>query len=246
MTRILLPLLAFFVLSCYADIAIDTDDGSAKLSVAQFDCLYEEGDRTYIALLYDSNGVIDPTGLQNLENCGNAHHDYDNIQILINPCSPGNMCSNNLTSAKDQANEIIALTGHNNLIPTLIGVHKNGWPSSNSMANQNFLNEMIDTFLGANYTFIGIQTSYNSWSSVMGNKFSVASKAFLWWVNWNGKQDLTTGFAPFGGWSAPIAHQYAGKVTTDKCAPGVNINYSYYVHGTFQKKNGNKKFMSRI
>uniref|UniRef100_A0A914E6F7 Uncharacterized protein n=1 Tax=Acrobeloides nanus TaxID=290746 RepID=A0A914E6F7_9BILA len=57
--------------------------------------------------------------------------------------------------------------------------------------------------------------------------------------------DLTTGFAPFGGWSAPIAHQYAGKVTTDKCAPGVNINYSYYKHGTFQKKNGNKKFMSR-
>jgi hypothetical protein len=70
--RILFPLLAFFVLSCYADIAIDTDDGSAKLSVAQFDCLYEEGDRTYIALLYDSNGVIDPTGLQNLENCGNG------------------------------------------------------------------------------------------------------------------------------------------------------------------------------
>uniref|UniRef100_A0A914DZU8 Uncharacterized protein n=1 Tax=Acrobeloides nanus TaxID=290746 RepID=A0A914DZU8_9BILA len=50
----------------------------------------------------------------------------------------------------------------------------------------------------------------------------------LFWVNWNGKQDLTTGWSPFGGWTAPCMHQYAGNIVTNNCIPGIPTNYYYY------------------
>uniref|UniRef100_A0A914CGY1 Uncharacterized protein n=1 Tax=Acrobeloides nanus TaxID=290746 RepID=A0A914CGY1_9BILA len=87
-------------------------------------------------------------------------------------------------------------------------------------------------------------TNYNSWSSVVGPNFDVSFQAqYLFWVNWNGIQDLTTGFNPFGGWNQPYAHQYAGAITSNNCVPGINVSYDYLADTGFEaiKKNQTRR-----
>lgn len=48
---------------------------------------------------------------------------------------------------------------------------------------------------------VGIKTNLNSWSSIVGSNYTGVDDMDIVWVYWNGKQDLTTGFVPFGGWN---------------------------------------------
>ena len=94
-----------------------------------------------------------------------------------------------------------------------IQVLSNGkWPND-KQGNRQFILDMIKA-VKDNYTdgtgdvarSVGIMTNYNSWSQILGADWTGASNLDLLWVNWNGKQDLTTGWTPFGGWNA-VRHE---------------------------------------
>uniref|UniRef100_A0A914E328 Uncharacterized protein n=1 Tax=Acrobeloides nanus TaxID=290746 RepID=A0A914E328_9BILA len=100
--------------------------------------------------------------------------------------------------------------------------------SKNQNENRVFMNEVVLALFRFNGGF-GVISNNNSWSTIFGADYNVTDIAeFLIWVKWNGKQDLTTDWVPFGGWSSPFVHQYAGGITSNNCVPGIKLNYNYF------------------
>uniref|UniRef100_A0A914DZ89 C-type lectin domain-containing protein n=1 Tax=Acrobeloides nanus TaxID=290746 RepID=A0A914DZ89_9BILA len=182
--------------------------------------------------IYSSEGEFEEIGVQNILNATYAGLYSD---TYITPCrNVNNTCKNGLTSGRDQAIEILNRLANDNILAFLalkIQEYKN-WPKD-QVANQQFILDFTNTIWEAynNETFnsgVAIVTSYNDWINIVGPSWTGASGMDLDWVYWNGKQDLTTGWVPFGGWTAPCFHQYAGNIVTNNCTGGVPINYYYY------------------
>uniref|UniRef100_A0A914DV26 Uncharacterized protein n=1 Tax=Acrobeloides nanus TaxID=290746 RepID=A0A914DV26_9BILA len=110
-------------------------------------------------------------------------------------------------------------------------IERYNWPADQAGNREfilNFTNTIKSSMVNGAPGGVGIYTRYNDWSQIVGGSWTGASDMDLFWVNWNGRQDLTTGFTPFGGWSAPCFHQYAGNVVTNNCTGGAPINYDYH------------------
>lgn len=83
----------------------------------------------------------------------------------------------------------------------------------------------------------GVYSSANNWQSIVGLDWTALSHKSLWWATYNGEAvslqlDIRNkqiqnfnGFKPFGGWSKPSIHQYAG----DASGPcGFKTDYNWY------------------
>uniref|UniRef100_A0A914EJA9 Lysozyme n=1 Tax=Acrobeloides nanus TaxID=290746 RepID=A0A914EJA9_9BILA len=230
------------VCSTHADLGIESS--GTVISKRQFECLYNKyGFDNFMASVYDPAGFVDETGITNLKNAFDGL--LEGLQftgVSMTPCVAN--CQNNLTSGVDQANAVInRLNEDDNVVGmVIVKIDKSQPWSSNQQQNQKFIIDILSTILltydttnGNNSYYPGIITNYNSWSSIVGAKFAEASYLAdaLWWVNWNGKQDLTTGFTPFGGWRQPLAHQYAGNINNNDCATGINFSYFYIDNDDF-------------
>uniref|UniRef100_A0A914DU78 Lysozyme n=1 Tax=Acrobeloides nanus TaxID=290746 RepID=A0A914DU78_9BILA len=218
------------------------------LTVNQFSCLGTQGYGIFIGQVYSSDGAFDEIGIQNIINARAAGIYVD---VYITPCrNANNNCTNGLISGSDQANAIIQRMNDANIVGFLfLVIARNNWPADqtgNRAFILNFTNTVKTAFTnGAFASGIGIYTSYNDWSQIVGSSWSGASDMDLFWVNWNGKPDLTTGFTPFGGWSAPCFHQYAGNVATNNCTGGVPINYDYHASCTCKDEVCYNKFVKK-
>uniref|UniRef100_A0A914DTP4 Uncharacterized protein n=1 Tax=Acrobeloides nanus TaxID=290746 RepID=A0A914DTP4_9BILA len=202
------------------------------LTVDQFQCLRHTEFGPFVSRVYSSDGEFDEIGWQNLYNSMAANFFVD---MLIVPCfNAKQSCKNGLISGADQANAVInrVIKEDLDLYFFYIEIQGNQWPS-NKTANQAFILDMINTIKNATVgTYgVGIKTSHKDWSAIVGSTWTGASTEILYWVNWNGKPDVTTGFIPFGGWTSVCLHQYAGNVATNNCTAGVPINYDYHSDG---------------
>ncbi|KHJ94199.1 hypothetical protein OESDEN_05875 [Oesophagostomum dentatum] len=95
------------------------------------------------------------------------------------------------------------------------------WPSDTTH-NQNFINAMGEK-LDAMGVKWGIYTNNHNWGNIVGINWNKWAHKPLWWANYNGHQDFT-GFVPFGGWSKPSIHQYAGDYK-GPCSVDMDLNW---------------------
>uniref|UniRef100_A0A914CWM1 Lysozyme n=1 Tax=Acrobeloides nanus TaxID=290746 RepID=A0A914CWM1_9BILA len=213
----------------YGGLAIDLP-GKQVLTVDQFKCLFNQGYTIFIGQIYSPNGAFNEIGIQNMRNAREAGLWVD---AYASPCkNANNNCTNGLISGSDQAKAVIQRMNEEMLAFLFLDIERYNWPADQT-GNRAFILDFTNTVksASANGNFnsgIGIYTTYNDWSQIVGSSWNGVSDMDLYWVNWNGKQDLTTGFTPFGGWSAPCFHQYAGNVATNNCTGGVPVNYVYF------------------
>uniref|UniRef100_A0A914DLF5 Uncharacterized protein n=1 Tax=Acrobeloides nanus TaxID=290746 RepID=A0A914DLF5_9BILA len=144
---------------------------------------------------------------------------------------------------------ILQLLFNNSTIPFIwIDIDPNTNWSQNKTINQQVLQSMInasydnpdllynDTTSGVSIP-IGIRSSYNAWDRIFGLNYvqldATGLKLPLWWIRWNGKQDLGNDpdWKDFGGWTKGdiIMHQYAGNVQNTQCNLK-NLNYNFYLN----------------
>uniref|UniRef100_A0A914CP55 Lysozyme n=1 Tax=Acrobeloides nanus TaxID=290746 RepID=A0A914CP55_9BILA len=248
-----LLLLAFFlpIQSQHGLGAIDIP-ATSILTDDQINCLLNNigDDDEVIAQVYTKDGEFNENGIQNL-----IHANDDDGQwpaAYVTPCrNANNTCKNGLMSGADQAMTVINRLNQENMVVFMFLEIKKGnnWPAD-QLGNRdfilNFTNTVKDAFTKGIFTGgVGIYTSYNDWAQVVGGNWTGASDMDLWWVKWNGKQDLYTDFTPFGGWTAPCFHQYAGNVINNNCANGVPVNYDYYDECDCQDEVCFKEFKKR-
>jgi len=237
---------AFVLASCLvsstlAAMAIDT---TGSVTNTQWGCLATSGLEMVLGRVYTPDGTIDEVGIQNIIQAfnGASLEGYDAVFV---PCVSN--CKNNLTSGADQVAAAIArLNQEFQDVFIWVQIDKSSNWGTNQTQNQKLVSDVLTAVNNTNGG-AGVITSSNAWNSIVGSKFTSTSQIaqYLFWVNWNGKQDLTTGWTPFGGWNAPYAHQYAGGITTNNCTMGITINYSYFDDGSFRAHRKGKKMSRR-
>uniref|UniRef100_A0A914CIK7 Uncharacterized protein n=1 Tax=Acrobeloides nanus TaxID=290746 RepID=A0A914CIK7_9BILA len=210
----------------YAGIGIDS---KKKLDLIQWICLGDANFEMMFAQVYETAGQVDENGILNL-----LAEDFDGsmqMSAYIAPCVSGK-CLNGINDAAGQVNATLQnlkqkVSDFEGYVFIEVATYQN-W-SSNKAQNQQFIVEMVNSLHFAN-SFMGIITGQSAWTSIFGASFTNASvfAQDLVWVNWNGVEDLTTGWTPFGGWTQPVAHQYAGNINNNNCTIGKPINYVYF------------------
>jgi len=89
-------------------------------------------------------------------------------------------------------------------------------------SNQQFITSMINAGQSAGAT-LGIYTSLNNWSQIVGADWSGASSLPLWYAHYDNNPSFGD-FSPFGGWNTPAIKQYQG----DDSSCGISIDDDWY------------------
>ena len=189
-------------------------DVSSPVSLSQFLCMNNSGYSFTMVRGYQSNGAIDPNGLQTIENAAAAGLYHDTYHF---PCFGG-------VSPQDQVDAIVNYLGN---MPGnyWIDVETNpspgcGWQDPNT--NCGFLHNLVSAFQGRGVQ-LGIYSSYNMWNTIFGgpNNCNQFSNIQLWYANYDGQQSFSD-FQPFGGWTTPTVKQFG---TGSVCGASVDLNW---------------------
>ena len=86
--------------------------------------------------------------------------------------------------------------------------------------NRQFFEELINADFGGKR--IGVYTSKNNWSNIMGLGYTAGSAYPLWYAHYDGQPNFDD-FQPFGGWAEPQRKQFAGDEIL--CESDVDFNY---------------------
>ncbi|GMR33270.1 hypothetical protein PMAYCL1PPCAC_03465 [Pristionchus mayeri] len=216
MTRVALLFLALGVSFSTAYLGIDT---IAAISVSGFQCLKNNGYWFYIGRVGEQTGGIDNGGIQNMKNADAAG--LGAVDAYIYPCKRSGCAS----AAQQVTNTVNALKNAGVKYGTLwLDIERdNDWPSDLNH-NRQFITDMANQgkALGVR---IGVYTSSYNWDAIVGNSWTGMASHDLWWANWNGQANFNN-FSPFGGWTKPAMHQYAGDVG-GACSVG-NVDLSWF------------------
>ncbi|PAV79923.1 hypothetical protein WR25_23999 [Diploscapter pachys] len=179
-------------------------------STACFECLAKNGFDFYVARVWESIGDLDRTGIQNIKNAKAAGWQF--VDGYIFPCHKAG-CASPEAQIEATVNNL-----HSDGVKfgmLWLDIEIQDWPA-NHATNQNFITRM-----GNQLTKMGV-----NWGvySIVGINWSGVSHRPLWWANYNGHKDFSN-FVPFGGWSKPSIHQYAGDVN-GACGVNMDLNWS--------------------
>uniref|UniRef100_A0A0N5AJI7 Lysozyme n=1 Tax=Syphacia muris TaxID=451379 RepID=A0A0N5AJI7_9BILA len=191
-------------------------DASQAVSTSQFQCLWNNNYRFFIARVYKSYGAVDNTGIQNIKNANAAGWVYTDGYIF--PCH-----SSTCKSAKAQVRDAVnALRNAGAKFGQIwIDVEIYNWGSDKNY-NRQFILDMVAEVKALGIV-PGIYTNNNNWQNIVGLSWSGVSDCPLWWANYNNDPGFGR-FVPFGGWSKPAIHQYKGDVA-GPCSVGLDMNY---------------------
>ncbi|EYB95350.1 hypothetical protein Y032_0161g3385 [Ancylostoma ceylanicum] len=187
------------------------------MSASTFTCLKNNGYSFFIARAWESIGNYDETGIQNIKNARAAGWQY--VDAYIFPCLKSS-CASPAAQVEATVNRLHAEGAKFGMIWLDIEIY--AWPNDVNY-NRNFINAMGNQLnaMGVNW---GIYTNNNNWANIVGISWNQWASRPLWWANYNGHQDYS-GFVPFGGWSKPSIHQYAGDY---KAPCGVDLDLNWY------------------
>uniref|UniRef100_A0A914E9N0 Glycoside hydrolase family 25 protein n=1 Tax=Acrobeloides nanus TaxID=290746 RepID=A0A914E9N0_9BILA len=200
--------LTSLVSSALAGLAIDIGGGQDVTS-QQFACLHDQGAQIAITQLYNSSGSLVEKGVTNILNAYTGAF-FDGFNVYITPCLAN--CADKSTSGVAQVEAVInRLNQEFQDVFIWIQIDKSSGWSSNQQTNQQSIMAILNAVNSTNGA-VGIIANYNTWTTYFGSSFTSASTIaqYLLWVNWNGKQDLTTGWVPFGGWTVTQSRLEAG------------------------------------
>ncbi|VDL69488.1 unnamed protein product [Nippostrongylus brasiliensis] len=191
-------------------------DAIQPMSASTFTCLKQNGYSFFIARAWESTGNYDETGIQNIKNARAAGWEY--VDAYIFPCLRSG-CAAPAAQVEATVNRLNSEGAKFGMI--WLDIEILNWPSDQN-SNRNFINAMGNKLnaMGVNW---GIYTNNNNWGSIVGISWNQWASRPLWWANYNGHQDYT-GFVPFGGWSKPAIHQYAGDYK-GPCSVDLDLNW---------------------
>uniref|UniRef100_A0A914DQB0 Uncharacterized protein n=1 Tax=Acrobeloides nanus TaxID=290746 RepID=A0A914DQB0_9BILA len=204
------------------------------MTASQLNCLSQQGfDLLSVNVFNTINETANIVGIQNYGLAAKASWYFE---AYMYPC-----VSVNCSSAWDQINTVLDAMFNAGICEAIfyIGVDNsdanNKWPK-NTKTNQEFLEKLIEGLQIWGYNDIGIYTSQNNWDQIFGSNYNLNNSnldpVLLWNVAWNGVQDLTSGFTPFGGFTQETLtrHQYAGNVKSNQCytCGACYLDYNYY------------------
>ena len=96
------------------------------------------------------------------------------------------------------------------------------WSATKS-SNQNFFIGLVNQAKSMRQK-IGVYTSSNDWSVIMGNTYTAGSTYPLWYPHYQSTPDPSfNDFVPFAGWYSPFMKQYIGDSTI--CSTGLDVNW---------------------
>jgi len=101
-----------------------------------------------------------------------------------------------------------------------LDIERYAW-SSDESANQEFFESMLKQGLAMGQS-IGIYTSLDSWTTIMGDSYSGGSDQPLWYAHYDGVPDFSD-FEPYGGWNVPSIKQFSDQGA--KCGASYDINW---------------------
>uniref|UniRef100_A0A914CFR1 Lysozyme n=1 Tax=Acrobeloides nanus TaxID=290746 RepID=A0A914CFR1_9BILA len=216
----MVKMLAFltFVLLIHCSNAKIGFDGIASMSPNDFKCLSNNGYSFFVARAWKSYGNYDETGIQNIKNARAAG--WTDTDAYIFPCLESSCAppANQVEATIDQLRAEQAEFG------TLwLDIERYAWPAD-QQHNRDFITGLIQGAKNRNVN-VGVYTNYNNWAAIVGGSWTGAQDLPLWWADWNGHQDVTTGFSSFGGWTKVAVHQYSGDLKNPPCVSDMDQNY---------------------
>ena len=176
-----------------------------------FSCLHGAGYQFAIVRGYQSSGNVDPNVVQNIKNARAGG--MANVDVYLFPCVP---CGN----PAGQATALVNAIKGQNYGMVWLDVEIYAW-SSNQAANQNFITSIVNQLVNLGQ-HVGIYTSYNNWSNIVGISWAGVSSHPLWYAHYDNNPSFSD-FTPYGGWKTPSIKQYNGDVTA--CGTGVDLNF---------------------
>ena len=92
---------------------------------------------------------------------------------------------------------------------------------SNKSDNRGFFEGLISA-LENRRILIGVYTSLNNWSTIMGSDYIKGSRFPLWYARYDGKTSFGD-FKQFGGWQNPTIKQFAPN--RHSCGTVFDVNW---------------------
>ena len=192
-------------------------DGIQSCNSGCFQCLQQNGLEFFVARVWESIGDYDETGIANIKAARAAGWQY--VDGYIFPCLKSS-CAPPENQIEATVNRLTAEGAQYGMLWLDLEIF--AW-SNDQNYNRDFITRLGNQLNAMNVNW-GIYTNNNNWASIVGIGWSQWSSKPLWWANYNGHQDYS-GFVPFGGWTQPSIHQYAGSVN-GPC--GINMDMNWY------------------
>jgi len=108
-------------------------------------------------------------------------------------------------------------------------------PANNSLFMQNLIDEGTSQGL-----FLGIYTSVDAWSAIMGD-YDGGAPYPLWYPGYDNTTSFSD-FQPFGGWKVPTMKQY----TPNASVCGTSVDMNWFPAGTRKDRKSRKSRKSRL
>jgi hypothetical protein len=192
---------AFIFFSCLTQ-ALALQGVDVSTAVTDFTCLKKSFPDFVLIKAFDFTGLINKNAIANINAAKAAG--YSDIELLFSPNVPTGQ-------AEGQVNNFLNSFAGKPYSIVWIMVEIGGWTADQG-SNLAFLTDLTNAFR-LKSTPIGISTSTNDWSSLIGSSNTCCSNLPLRYNSIGSSSTNFSDFKPFGGWTIPLVKKYSDNVS---------------------------------
>ena len=219
------------------------DAAGSVISVNDYKCLKDNGYDYVITRAWESLGQMDPMAASNLKNAQASGYFVKNTSVYMFPCA------STTNSAAAQMNTMIKNLEDDGVEYDMIWLDIEENPDGGCSWTKNNIDINCNIILALGYAAtnnskkVGVYSNYDEWGEhvFFGNYGACTAPAMqgwpLWYADYDGAQNFND-FAAFGGWTKPVAKQYAGDAIV--CGLYVDLNWEPSVVNHNDKKKRKK------